>query len=260
MARLRPASSIDKALRILLELSSEGKELGPTELSRKLGIHKATVSRILLQLKDRNFVYRNDENGKFWLGVAIHHLGESFSHAFLEKIVPIAKRRVDALRDELQYTISLQVWSGSSAVGAYIAKAEPDRDAAFDTSPMLPLNAAAGALAILAFLDSPRADQLLSETLRSGPPGKSIDPDALKDALIDRLVEIRKQGYAVDREEVFAGINAIGVPIFDRLKRPVAALVVLVPSRFFGTISVQKYASRMSATARSIATELALRT
>lgn len=256
----RSHSSIDKALRLLLALSEEGKELGPTELSRKLGIHKATVSRILLQLKERNFVYRNDDNGKFWLGLATHHLGESFSHAFFNKIVPIAKLRADALRDELQYTISLQIWSGSSAAEAYIAKAEPERDAAFETTPILPLNAAAGALAILAFMDPSRAEQLLSETVGSGPPGAAIDKDALKDALVEDLGEIRKQGYAVDRERVFPGINAIAVPIFDRLKQPVAALVVLVPTRFFGAISTSKYATRLSAAARAIEREVSLRT
>ncbi len=260
MANSSSESSIDKALRLLLALSAEGKELGPTELSRKLGIHKATVSRILLQLKERDFVYRNDDNGKFWLGVATHHLGESFSHAFFKSIVPIAQPRMDALRDELQFTISLQVWSGSSAVGAYISRAEPGRDASFESTPMLPLNAAAGALAILAFTEPSRADQLLSETLGSGPPGRTIDKDALKEALVERLGEIRKQGYALDEETVFPGINAVAVPIFDRLKRPVAALVVLVPTRFFGAISTSKYASRLSAAARAIEREVSLRT
>jgi DNA-binding IclR family transcriptional regulator len=248
-------SSIHKALRLLLALSEEGTELGPTELSHKLGIHKATVSRILLQLRDQDFVYRNDDNGKFWLGVAANHLGESFSLAFFRKIVPIAKPHVDSVRDDLKFTIALEVWSGNSTAGAYIAKSEPKQDVSVPRGVILPLNAAAGAQAILAFMDPSRVDQLLDGKLEKETPNTIID----KDTLIERLGEFREQGYAVDQEEVFFGISAIAVPVFDRLKAPVAALVVLVPSEAFGAISVPKYASRLSAAARSIEKEVSLR-
>lgn len=253
--RFGSEGSVQKAMRLLLALSEEGRELGPTELSGKLGIHKATVSRILLQLRDQNFVYRNDENGKFWLGVAANHLGESFSLAFFRKIVPIAKPRIDSIRDDLGFSIALEIWSGNSTAGAYIAKAEPERDVSGPRSEILPLNAAAGAQAILAFMERSRADKLLDGNLEKKTPNTIID----KDALIERLGVIRKQGFAVDKEEVFLGTNAIAVPVFDCLKVPVAALIVLVPSESFGAISVSKCASRLSAAARSIEKEMSLR-
>jgi len=247
--------SVQKAMRLLLALSEEGRELGPTELSDKLGIHKATVSRILLQLRDQNFVYRNDENGKFWLGVAAYHLGESFTLAFFRKIVPIARPRIDTLRDDLGFSIALHIWSGNSTAGAYIARAEPERDVSSPRSGILQLNAAAGAQAILAFMEPSRADKLLDGNFEKGTPNTIID----KDALIERLGEIRKQGYAVEKEEVYLGTNAIAVPVFDRLRVPVAALIVLVPTESFGAISVSKFASRLSAAARSIEREISLR-
>ena len=41
-----------------------------------------------------------------------------------------------------------------------------------------------------------------------------------------QLKEIRKMGFAFDNEEVNVGINAVGVPVFNHEKTPVAAVVV----------------------------------
>ena len=41
-----------------------------------------------------------------------------------------------------------------------------------------------------------------------------------------QLEEIRRKGFAMDLEEIDIGINAVGAPVFNYEKIPVAAVVV----------------------------------
>jgi DNA-binding IclR family transcriptional regulator len=248
-------TSVEKAMQLIMALAEENQELGPSELSRKLGMHKATVSRILLQLADNNFAYRNNDTGKFWLGPAIHHLGTTITQTFFQKIVLIASPHIDALRDELEHTISLEVWFGNSTAPAYQAEGHLSFGSVLPAGGILPINAAAGAQTILAFTNEARVDSLLSGDLAKRTPNTLTDQDTIK----QRLAIIRKRRYAVDEEEVFLGVNAIAVPIFDHIKAPIGALVVLIPTAKFLPKSVANIAARLTTVAKRISKELSLR-
>jgi DNA-binding IclR family transcriptional regulator len=54
------ASSIEKALAILMAFTRHGREMGTVEPRQKLGFHSATVSRILQILIQKGFIqHRN---------------------------------------------------------------------------------------------------------------------------------------------------------------------------------------------------------
>jgi DNA-binding IclR family transcriptional regulator len=59
--RDQPGSNLQSVRRALraLELISESGECGVTELGRKLGVHKATASRLVATLAERGFVERD---------------------------------------------------------------------------------------------------------------------------------------------------------------------------------------------------------
>ena len=60
--------SVARAVRIL-ELLAEGpEELGVTELGRRLGVHKATASRLVATLAEHGLVERNPVTDKYRLG------------------------------------------------------------------------------------------------------------------------------------------------------------------------------------------------
>src|SRR2546422_10885521 len=66
--------SVARAVRIL-ELLAEGpEELGVTELGRRLGVHKATASRLLATLAEHGLVERNPVTDKYRLGFGVVRL------------------------------------------------------------------------------------------------------------------------------------------------------------------------------------------
>ena len=62
------SQSVDNALR-LLGCFADREECGISELSRELGISKASVARIVAALERGRFLSRNPDTGRYRLGV-----------------------------------------------------------------------------------------------------------------------------------------------------------------------------------------------
>ena len=67
--------SIKRAIQILNSFTLQKKELGVTELSKKLNLHKSTIHRILVTLEDEGLVVGNQISQKYRLGMKLFELG-----------------------------------------------------------------------------------------------------------------------------------------------------------------------------------------
>ena len=210
------ANSIEKALEILLAFTPYNQELGTGEISRKLGLHKATASRILRTLAEKGFLQQDPRTRKFTLGPAASDLGRAYNNGLSSNLVAAAKPFIDELRSVLGETVVLEVLSGESTVMAYVAEGPQRVRIAGTVGDRLPAHAAAGAKAILAY-----------------SPPETVERSLGKDLQADRreLERIRRKGFSLDREEIDVGINAVGAPVFDREDRAVAAVVVAGPAQ-----------------------------
>ena len=246
------ATAVEKAIQLLLTLSHEHRELGTTELGRKLGLHKATVSRILLQLAEHGFVYKNNETRKYWLGPAVHQLGMTMADVNFKQVTQIACTHIDELSAQIDETVALEIWLGNSTVTTYSAVPK-ESPKVVPQGELLAPHAAAGAKAILAYTHEARIDQLLQRELTSITKNTVTDREKLK----DKLSAYFSQGYSVDREEMHYGICAVASPIFDQLKQPMAALSVLCPVANSERLEDPLLLEKLKASTRLISRELA---
>lgn len=221
------ANAIEKTLEILLAFTPHNQEMGTSEISQKLAFHKATTSRILLTLTEYGFLRQNPHTKKFALGQAVHELGLALTDSLSNNFVQIAKPYVNALRDTLDETITLELWSGNSTVMAYIAENTRPVRVAGRVGDRLPFHAAAGAKSILAFAEPTLLESLLEQELERFTPTTVTDPYVFK----EQLAEFRERGFAIDYEEIDVGICAVGAPIFNHQNRPIAAAVVVTPTQ-----------------------------
>src|SRR2546430_9736527 len=65
--------SVSRALRSL-ELIADAGELGVSELGRRLGVHKATASRLAATLADRGLIERDPDTERYRLGFGLIRL------------------------------------------------------------------------------------------------------------------------------------------------------------------------------------------
>lgn len=219
------SNAIDKTLIILSSFASHNHEWGTIELSRRLGFHKATVSRILLSLSRHGFLNQDSRTKKFTLGPQVMKLSGALRRSLKTNLVYAAKPFVDELRDAIKETVILEVLSGKSTSMVYIAEGPRLVRLAGTIGAPLPIHAAAGGKAIVAFLSREERNKLLSGKLKRFTPNTMTGRREVE----KELLGIREKGVAYDREEIDEGTGAVGCPIFDDERRPVASIVVAGP-------------------------------
>jgi IclR family acetate operon transcriptional repressor len=221
MAGNKP-NSIEKALEILQVFTPYNQEMGTGEISQKLGLHKATASRILRTLAEKGFLRQDPETKKFALGPTVSDIGRAYNNGLNSNLVQLAKPYIDDLRSTLEETVVLEILSGMGTVMAYVAEGPQRVRIAGTVGNRLPVHAAAGAKAILAFSPPEMVERFIADDLPQLTPHTITDYNAYERG----LEKTRRRGYSVDEEEIDIGINAVGVPIFDYGEEPVAAVVV----------------------------------
>ncbi len=89
--------SVTNALDLLEEFRGEDTELGVTELSKRLGLHKNNVFRLLATLESRGYMEQNKVTGNYRLGLRVLELGQVFiKHMGLLKMArPILEEIVE---------------------------------------------------------------------------------------------------------------------------------------------------------------------
>jgi DNA-binding IclR family transcriptional regulator len=245
-------NSIEKALKILMAFTPSNEAMGTIEISKMLGFHKATVSRILLILTKFGFLQRDKQTKKFRLGHAVINLGLAVNQSINNNLVQIAKPYIDDLRNHVKETVILEVLSGDTTVIACIAEGPRLVRLAGNIGDRVPIHAAAGAKAILAFSDLDIRKALLDVKLHRFTEHTITE----KVVLLEQFKEIRRLGVSFDLEEIDEGTSAIGAPIFNHEEKPVASIVIAGPSQRITANNGLEMISTLKETAEKISTRL----
>src|SRR2546427_3672490 len=160
--------SVTRALRSL-ELIAEAGELGVTELGRRLGVHKATASRLVATLAERGIVERDPVTEKYRLGFGLIRLAGA-AMAGLD-LVRTARPVLEELADRTRETVNLGVLSGDAVV--YIDQVTGTRSivAVSWVGRRTPLHATSNGKVLLAWLDPEELEPLLAGPLDRSTPG-----------------------------------------------------------------------------------------
>ena len=99
--------SVSHALDVLEELCKAAGEVGVTELSKRLKLHKNNVFRLLATLELRGYVDQNKETEDYRLGVKALQMGQSYltQSSLVGRGTPILR----ALSESLGETVSLAI-------------------------------------------------------------------------------------------------------------------------------------------------------
>ena len=78
-----PTPGVRNAARLLKQFSSRDRELGVSELARRLDLGKSTVHRLLVTLTSEHLLEQDPLTGKYRLGLAMHDLGIGSYYGYL---------------------------------------------------------------------------------------------------------------------------------------------------------------------------------
>jgi IclR family acetate operon transcriptional repressor len=167
-------------------------------------------------------------------------------------LVYFAKPYIDDLRDRVKETVVLEVLFGEDMIMAYIAEGPQLIRIAGRIGDRVPVHAAAGAKAILAFSSPGTRSALLNVEMSRFTKQTITNPAVLE----KQLNEIKQLGISFDNEEINEGTSAIGAPVFNHEKKPVASVVIAAPSRRIKNSRSQEMILMLKETAENISKKL----
>lgn len=248
-----PVKSATRALDVLELLAERPQPLAHGEIARALGMPKSSLTELLATLEARGYVAAEAE--RYRLGPALLSLAGTLL------------RRTDVARIAQPIVASLMLRTGESAAlvlrqGAdvvVVCKENCDQPILYSLQlgQRGPVSASAGGKAMMAFApEAEREAWLASDALRRVTPKSVTDPAALR----RELAAIADGGIAYSREEMVAGIVAMGLPVFDAAGRPCAGLSVGVPTVRFDAAREARVAEALRGAATEISAALGHRT
>ena len=242
--------SIERAVAILRSFTEAEPELRVTELSRRLDLHKSTVSRILGTLEQEGLVSHNPETGKYRLGLTLISLaGVALGRL---DVRGVAQPHLNHLVEVSQETVNVTVLDGQECVNVErAASPRPIRYVGW-IGRRTPLHCTAAGKVLLAHMSpSERATRLPRPLMRY--TGETIVEEA---ALEASLQEVRRQGYAIVHEEFEEGFSAVAAPVFDHANRVAGALSISGPTYRLGPDTIEVYVEPLLETAAAVSADM----
>ncbi|MGB3289183.1 MAG: IclR family transcriptional regulator [Burkholderiaceae bacterium] len=222
--------SAERAMDVLELLSLMNEPLGVSEIARRLGHPKSSISLLLNTLEARGYVvaeqgrqfrlnpvYRSEERS--WVGGSYAQL--------LRVAMPLMRKLVDTVGES-----SMLGMFTSDYETQYIAKIITPKELRCDPDIGVPrptVLTSAG-LVLLAFQPQETIEKfLLRTTFPKGADGKIITAASL----FEKLETIRRDGYAFNRSVLMEGASGVAAPIFSAGNQIIAAVNVVAPTHRF---------------------------
>lgn len=217
--------SVDRALILLETIAELGGETTLSKLASRTGLNISTCHHLLATLVQRGFVTKGLGRRGYALGARILYL----SHACLQVDLPRrAQSALDRINQTTGETVHLAALQGDELVT--VLKRETRHAVRVDAGTVGSADAAhatATGKAMLAWLPEGEIRRIV---MAHGMFRFTSNTITDFDELIEALRLVRRNGYAIDREEFLPGVICIGNAIRDQSGAVVGSISVSTPT------------------------------
>ncbi|MBP8286895.1 MAG: DNA-binding transcriptional regulator KdgR [Rhodoferax sp.] len=235
----------------LLQALSENNETGISDLSVRLAMPKATVYRFLQTMMTLGYVRQEKDSERYGLTMRMFELGTKALQ--YPDLVELSKNHMQLMADTTGETVHLGTLIDSEII--YIHKVDSRHMLGMYSrvGRRAPLHCTAIGKVLMAWEDPERRERVLK-----GADFKRYREKTIVDsqAFTDELLRVKAQGYGEDREEFDDHIRCLGVPIFDRLNRPIAGLSISFPTFRYDESKEAETVAMLQGASRDISAQL----
>lgn len=213
---IRGSQAVDRALSVLALFNEQTESLSVGQVADAIGVHRSTAARLLAALERHGLIERDEQSGRYRLGLALVSLAGHVLDRFPARAS--GRQILGELRDRLGETVYLGVLDGSSVV--YIDQA---------SSPHVKQNVdwvgyrqtltegVTGAM-LLAFQPPGVLSELVPGEGGAGPPTQR------------ELADVRSRGYLARFPDPVSGLVVIAAPVRHHRSDVVAAITLVAPA------------------------------
>jgi IclR family pca regulon transcriptional regulator len=218
----RYSQSLERGLAILGCFTPARPILGIADIADELGMSRSTTHRYVITLVALGYLEQGASR-KYRLGLRVTDLGMSALNS--TGLREHARPYLEELRQRTSYTTSLGVLDGSEVL--YVDRARSFRrgqsqiDLGLQPGSRVPAYCTSMGKLLLAHLPDAQQRDVLGEIKPTKRGPKTITS---KKALRTELEQVREAGFAVDDEELAAGLYAIAAPVRNESRDVVAAV------------------------------------
>jgi DNA-binding IclR family transcriptional regulator len=215
--------AVARALAILRLFTPQCPELDLAEVSRRARLPKSTCHRLIRTLGRSGFVTEGDGHGRYRLGLAAAQLGNAAT-ALLRPSEAV-RAHMRELNARFQETIGLTRLHGDKVLVLDRVESPFPFRMDYGIGAHLPVHSTASGKVLLATTES-GPELLRSLRLEAFTPHTITDRARLR----VEVERVRRDGYAVDRQESYLGLVCLAVPVFAHPDAAVAALGISGPA------------------------------
>lgn len=215
--------SVSHAFDVLEQFYENVDEIGVTELSKRLKLHKNNVFRLLATLEARGYIEQNKVTENYRLGLKCLQLGQTFIHQM--GLLLQSRAILEDLSKTTKESAYVAVRKGSSIIPLdFVEPSRAVRVVSF-LGTVLPAHCTAAGKVHLVFEAEGSANQSFPAALERYTDNTIVDTNVLR----EHMSKIGESGYAVECGEFMADVSAAAVPIRDYTRSLVGTLAVVGP-------------------------------
>lgn len=212
------------ALAILRSFRSGDERLGVVELADRTGLHKSSVSRLLVALEEERLVSRDVESRRYALDLGLVQLAGPFLGSL--DLRHAARPVLASLRDDSRESVALVQWSGEEAV---VVEQETSPQEIAHNTPVGTRYRTALSSSVQVFLASLGEDDL--RTRLTARPAVFDDADDLDvEAYVADLRRGRAQGVFTNIQRSAPDAIGLAAPVFDHRGDLTGAILLAAPA------------------------------
>ncbi len=241
--------SVDRALYLLETIAEAGGEATLTDLANRTGLNISTCHHLLATLIKRGFATKVTGRRLYALGARIMYL----SHACLQVDLPRrAQPYLEAVNQATGETVHLAALQGDSVVTLAVREARHAvRVETGKIGKMEAPHATSMGKAILAWLPEDEMRRIVAHGMKRFTD-KTITEFP---ALVESLRVVRRNGYAIEREEYLPGVICVGAAIRDQAGTVVGGISASTPTMRATDEHIALICNEVIAAARGLSTE-----
>ncbi|MDR1728724.1 MAG: IclR family transcriptional regulator [Acidobacteriota bacterium] len=216
--------AVDRAVKILLLLKREGREMTIAEIADATGWPRSSIHKILLTLNYHALLDRDVRTKRYSLGSEFTDMGQFTIAAGVQRLRSVSRPFLEQLVKYSNESASVSVLRNTQIIFLDGVEAPVPNRVSVIIGVSMPATVTASGRAVLAFLPSARVDEIVRSVGLPSTSGKSIV--SIRD-YYNELDIVRKRGYAIDGEEWRTGMVGVAAPVFNPRKQAVGAVSIV---------------------------------
>jgi len=241
------APALQRGLQLLAQFSRAERQLTGADLSRRLGLPRASVFRLLQTLEQLEFVERVGDTAHYRLGMAVLRLG--FEYLASMELTELGRPIIDDLSRTTGLSAHLVVRDGREVVFVAKAVGRSFLVNSIQVGARLPAHATVLGRVLLADLS---IDELAALYQGADLPAYTSQTPTTIAALKQMVDDDARRGYGISQGGFELAISTIAAPVFDDHHRVSAAVSVTVPAQQVGAGDQHELVAQVQAAARRL--------